>query len=173
MLRGVTTQQMRAFYRHCYPSSNIPRAEAEDEDLAAAVAGCAIAMFQCGKRRREQAKAHSKRQRTSSIPDGGEAKPKKLQAITFAEYGTIAGILERCLQERIDSGDRTGMQQGQLAKEYCKATIDEIDSDSAFQAATRLVNAVIRRLVDVDEILKVVGEGDGPEEARALQLWSF
>jgi len=125
----------------------------------------------------------------SKPPKAKKAKKKKKTQISFEEYESISNAIATYLRSRESETEETEGKEseedkeaeeaeqstyltwGQVVEWYleqCEAQIgDSLDELSRLR---KLTNLVIRRLVKVDHVLVVIGDGDVPELERKLAV---
>ena len=111
-----------------------------------------------------------------------KSKKKKKTQITFEQYESISNALATYLRSREsdatraeDKGEGDGsdayLTWGQLVEWHLEQCEDSIgDSLDELRRMRKLTNLVVRRLVDHDNVLIVIGDADVPEEERKLAV---
>ena len=105
---------------------------------------------------------------------------KKKTQITFEQYESISNAVATYLRSReteieTDQGEEnkesTYLTWGQVVEWYLKQCEAQIgDSLEELNRMKKLTNLVIRRLVNVDHVLVIIGDGDIPEYERKMAV---
>jgi len=109
-----------------------------------------------------------------------KAKKKKKTQISFEEYESISNAIATYLRSRESETERvegeedeesTYLTWGQVVEWYLEQCESQIgDSLEELNRLKKLTNLVIRRLVKVDHVLVVIGDGEIPELERKLAV---
>lgn len=112
-------------------------------------------------------------------PDGGDApkaageEPEEQLVLDYQEYRRISGMLVYHMRREEDKKEQAGEAVGETRKDLMEWYVGEVESETqmdaaGFKRAKKLIRCIIGRLVDIDNVLVVVGDKEKNKDELLL-----